>query len=109
MIREKKTCPKEGLDSVLHRKIFFYYVVVRARWTVYIGLDSSVVEHLNSDAGVPSLIPGPAIYFHLYFFVFVHSSHPYYNYAFDLEKLFKVAAYSLSMGSLWQSLSSTWP
>ena len=27
-----------------------------------IGLDSSVTEHLTSDAGVPGLIPGPATY-----------------------------------------------
>ena len=53
-------------------------MVVRARWTVDIGLDSLVVERLTSDAGVPGSIPGPAIYFHLYFIVFVHSSHPYY-------------------------------
>ena len=39
-----------------------------------IGLDSSVVEHLTSDAGVPGSIPSPAIYFHLYFLVFFHSS-----------------------------------
>ena len=51
-------------------------MVVRARWS---GLDSSVVEHLTSDAGLPGSIPGPATYFHLYFFVFVHSSYPYYN------------------------------
>ena len=30
-----------------------------------IGLDSSVVEHLTSDAGVLGLIPDHAIYFHL--------------------------------------------
>ena len=58
-------------------------MVVRARWTVDIGLDSSVVEHLNSDAGVPCSNPCPTIY--------VHSSHSIYKYAFDLEKLFKVA------------------
>ena len=51
-------------------------VVVRARWTGDIGLDSSVVEHLNSDSGVPVSIPCPAKYSHLYFFVFVHTSHP---------------------------------
>ena len=54
-------------------------VVVWARWTMDIGLDSSVVEHLTSNARVLGSIPGLAIYFHLYFFVFVHSSHPYYN------------------------------
>ena len=31
-------------------------VVVRATWTVNIGLDSSVVEHMTSDAGVLSSI-----------------------------------------------------
>ena len=51
---------------------------VRARWTVDIGLDSSVVEHLTIDAGVPGSIPGPAIFFQMYFFVLVHSSHPNY-------------------------------
>ena len=50
-------------------------VVVRAKWTVDIGLDSQVVEHLTSDARVPCSIHGPALYFHLYFFVRVHSSH----------------------------------
>ena len=59
-------------------------MVVRARWTMGISLDSSAVEHLTSDAlGVPGSIPGPAVYFHLYFFVyffvFIHSSHPYYR------------------------------
>ena len=54
-------------------------MVVRARWTVDIGLDDSVVEHLTSDAGVPGSILSPARYCHFYFFVFVHSSHPYYN------------------------------
>ena len=44
-------------------------MVVRARWTVDIGLDSSVVEHLTSDEGLPGSIPGPATYVHLYFFV----------------------------------------
>ena len=52
-------------------------MVVWAWWFVNIGLDSSVVEHLTSDAGVLVSIPGPAIYFHLYFYV--HLSHPYYN------------------------------
>ena len=56
-----------------------HILVVQAKWTAYIDLDSSVVDHLNSDAGVPGLIPGPAINFHLYFFVYIHSSHPYYN------------------------------
>ena len=37
-------------------------MVVRARRTVDIGLDSSGVDHLTSDAGVPGSIPGPAIY-----------------------------------------------
>ena len=60
-------------------------MVVRAKWTVDISLDSSVVEHLTSDAGDPGSIPGPAIYFHLYFFVFVHSSHPYYTRFIKLE------------------------
>ena len=31
-----------------------------------ISLDSSMVELLTSDAGVPSLIPSPAMYFNLY-------------------------------------------
>ena len=54
-------------------------VVVMARWTVNIGLDSLVVEHLTSDAAeVPGSNPGPAIYFYLYFFVFVHFSQSYY-------------------------------
>ena len=34
-------------------------MVVRARWTLDINLDSSVVEHLNSDAWVPGSIPSP--------------------------------------------------
>ena len=34
-------------------------VVVRARWTVDISLDSPAVELLTSDAEVPGLIPGP--------------------------------------------------
>ena len=38
-----------------------------------------MVEHLTSDAGVLGSIPGPAIYIHLYFFVYVHSSHPYHK------------------------------
>ena len=37
-----------------------------------IHLDSSVVEHLTSDAGVPGSIPSPAMYFHLYFIEHVH-------------------------------------
>ena len=51
-------------------------LVVWARWTVDIDLESSVEEHLTSDAAFPSSILGPAIYFHSYFSVFVHSSHP---------------------------------
>ena len=51
--------------------------VIRARWTLDISLDSSVVEHLTSDAGVLGSIPGPAIYIHLYFLVYVHSSNLY--------------------------------
>ena len=62
--------------------------MVGARWTMDIGLDSSMVEHLTSDAGVSDSIPSPAIYLyppqtklsHFYFSVFVHSSHPYYIY-----------------------------
>ena len=50
---------------------------VQAWWTADISPSSSVVEHLTSNAGVLGLIPSPAIYFHLYFYV--HSSHPYYN------------------------------
>ena len=46
-------------------------VVVRDTWTVDIGLDSSVVEHLTSDAGVQGLIPDHAIYFHLCFSVYI--------------------------------------
>ena len=38
-------------------------VVARATWTVDISLDSSVVEHLTSNAGFLGPIPGPAIYF----------------------------------------------
>ena len=48
-------------------------VVVRARWTVDISLDSSVVELLTSDAGVPVRFPVHK------FFVFIHSSHPHYT------------------------------
>ena len=67
-------CVFEGEDFVRGRN-----VVVRDRWTVNIGLDSLVVEHLTSDAAaVQGSNPVPAIYFYLYFFVFVHSSHPYY-------------------------------
>ena len=44
-------------------------VVVWPRWTMDIVLDSAVVEHRTSDAGVLGSIPGPAIYFHMYFFV----------------------------------------
>ena len=54
-------------------------VVVQDRWTMDIGLGSPVVQHLTSDARAPGSIPSPAIYFNLYFFVYVHSSHPYYN------------------------------
>ena len=53
--------------------------VIRARWTLDISLDSSVAEHLTSDAGVLGSIPGPAIYIHLYFFVYVHSPQPYHK------------------------------
>ena len=45
-------------------------VVVRARWTVDIGFNRSVVEHLISE-GVPGSTSGPAIHFHLYAFVYV--------------------------------------
>ena len=48
---------------------YFAVVVVQVRWTVDIGLDSSVLEHLTSDAGVPSSIPSPAIFFYLYYTV----------------------------------------
>ena len=48
-------------------------MVIWARWAVDISLDSSVVEHLTSVAGALGSIPGPAIYFHLYFFVCVRS------------------------------------
>ena len=49
---------------------YFAVVVVQVRWTVDIGyLDSSVLEHLTSDAGVPSSIPSPAIFFNLYYTV----------------------------------------
>ena len=41
--------------------------VILARWNLDISLDSSVVEHLTSDARVLGSIPGPAIYIHLYF------------------------------------------
>lgn len=44
-------------------------MAVWARWTMDIVLDSAVVEHRTSDAGVLGSIPGPAIYFHMYFFV----------------------------------------
>ena len=54
-------------------------MVVRARWAVDIGLDSSVVEHLTSNAGFPGSIPGPAKYFHLYFFIYVNSPHHYHT------------------------------
>ena len=52
-------------------------MVVGTRRTVDIGVNSLAVEHLTRDAGVPGLIPGPVTHFHLYFFVFVHSSHHY--------------------------------
>ena len=52
-------------------------MVVRARWTVDIGLDSSVVEHLTSE-GVPGSTPGPAIHYPLYVFVYVNSFHIYF-------------------------------
>ena len=42
-----------------------------------IGLDSSMEEHLTSDSGILGSIPGLAIYFHLYFFVYINSSHAY--------------------------------
>ena len=48
---------------------YFAVVVVPVRWTVDIGLESSVLEHLTSDAGVPSSIPSPAIFFYLYYTV----------------------------------------
>ena len=46
-------------------------VVLLNRWTVDIGLDSSIVEQLTSDAGVQGLIPDHAIYFHLCFSVYI--------------------------------------
>ena len=49
-------------------------VVVSPRWTMDISLDSSVVEHLTSDARVLGSILRPAIYYHLYLFVYVHST-----------------------------------
>ena len=43
-------------------------MLVQAIWTVDIGLDSSVVEHLTSDAGVTGSIPaGPASH------IFIHT------------------------------------
>ena len=48
-----------------------------------IGLDISVVEHMTSDARVLGSIPRPAIYYHLYLFVYVHSSHPFYTVKFQ--------------------------
>ena len=59
-------------------------VVVRAKWTMDIGLDSSVVEHLNSDAGVPGSIPGPAIYIFFVFLCICSFLHPYYIWCSDL-------------------------
>ena len=38
-------------------------------YLLYICLESSVVENLTSDAGLPGLIPCPVIYFHLYLFI----------------------------------------
>ena len=64
-----------------------------------ISLDSSVEEHLTSDVWVTGLIPGPAIYFHLYFFVFVHSSHPYYNW--------NILFYTDYCGEFWRSTAYT--
>ena len=55
-------------------------MVVRARWTVDIGLDGSVVEHLTSDAGDPGWIPGPVIFFNLDYSIHVPSSHSYQNF-----------------------------
>ena len=49
------TCNEPHLCTVLvHLWLaysFYSHVVVQARWTIDIGLDSSVVEHLTSDAG----------------------------------------------------------
>ena len=50
--------------------MYKYIVVVQARWNVDIGMDSSVVEHTTSDAGVPGSISGPSISFHLCFYIF---------------------------------------
>ena len=49
-------------------------VVVSPRWSMDISLDSSVVEHLTSDVGVWGSIPC-----HVFSFVFIPSSHPYYT------------------------------
>ena len=57
-------------------------MVVWARWTVDIRLDSSVVEHLTSNAGVPGSMPGPAIFSFVFLCIcsiFVHSSNSYYK------------------------------
>ena len=56
------SCVLEGKEFVRRKG----YVIILARWTVVIGLDSSVVEHLTCDAGVPGSIPCPAIYFYLH-------------------------------------------
>lgn len=40
-----------------------FIIVVGAKWTVDIGLNSSVVDLLTRVAGVPGSIPGPAICF----------------------------------------------
>lgn len=49
-------------------------MVVRARGTVDISLDSSVVEHLTSSAEVLGSIPGPAIHYRLCFFLSLYMS-----------------------------------
>ena len=49
-------------------------MVVCARWTMDIGLDISVVEHMTSDARVLGSIPRPAIYYHLYLFVYPYET-----------------------------------
>ena len=85
--------------------MYYINVVVLARWTVNIGQDSSVVEHLTSDAEVRGSIPGPAIYFHLFFFVLVHSSHPFYIWCHDLP--LELTGRQTSQGRTWME-SSGW-
>ena len=69
-------CVFEGEDFVRGRN-----VVVRARWTVDIDLEISVLEHLTSDAGVPRVrLPvQPYIFICISLYLFVPTIPPTFS------------------------------